>query len=120
MLDPSSDPRVYFAAERTLLAWLRTGTALMGFGFVVARFGMLLRLLQMETGSLSSHRVSSYLGATLVGLGMASVAAGAFQYRRFCKGSALVIPKSTSPLFLLALSWALVLIGLLLAASLLA
>jgi len=37
------DPRVYFAAERTLLAWVRTGLAMMGFGFVVARFGMFLR-----------------------------------------------------------------------------
>ena len=36
------DPRIYFAAERTFLAWLRTGLALMGFGFVVARFGVLL------------------------------------------------------------------------------
>jgi putative membrane protein len=32
------DPRVYFAAERTMLAWVRTGLAMMGFGFVVARF----------------------------------------------------------------------------------
>jgi putative membrane protein len=37
------DPRVRFAAERTLLAWMRTGVALMGFGFVVARFGLFLR-----------------------------------------------------------------------------
>jgi uncharacterized protein (DUF302 family)/uncharacterized membrane protein YidH (DUF202 family) len=28
----------YLAAERTLLAWIRTGLGLMGFGFVVARF----------------------------------------------------------------------------------
>lgn len=26
------------AAERTLLAWVRTGIGLMGFGFVIARF----------------------------------------------------------------------------------
>ena len=32
----------YLAAERTLLAWIRTGLALMGFGFVVARFGLFL------------------------------------------------------------------------------
>jgi putative membrane protein len=33
----------YLAAERTLLAWIRTGLALMGFGFVVARFGLFLQ-----------------------------------------------------------------------------
>ena len=37
------DPRVRFAAERTVLAWIRTGLAMMGFGFVVARFGVFLR-----------------------------------------------------------------------------
>ena len=36
----------YLAAERTLLAWIRTGLALMGFGFVVARFGLFLQELQ--------------------------------------------------------------------------
>jgi len=35
----------YLAAERTLLAWIRTGLALMGFGFVVARFGLFLQQL---------------------------------------------------------------------------
>ncbi|HET6326866.1 MAG TPA: DUF202 domain-containing protein [Planctomycetaceae bacterium] len=44
------DPRVYFAAERTLLAWVRTGLAMMGFGFVVARFGLFLRELASEQG----------------------------------------------------------------------
>jgi putative membrane protein len=38
-----ADVRDFFAAERTLLAWVRTGLALMGFGFVVARFGLFLR-----------------------------------------------------------------------------
>jgi putative membrane protein len=38
-----NDPRVFFAAERTLLAWIRTALALMGLGFVVARFDILTR-----------------------------------------------------------------------------
>ena len=36
-------PRMRFATERTLLAWVWTGLALMGFGFVMARFGLFLR-----------------------------------------------------------------------------
>jgi uncharacterized membrane protein YidH (DUF202 family) len=36
---PPCDPRTYMSAERTFLAWIRTGIALMGFGFVIARFG---------------------------------------------------------------------------------
>lgn len=39
----TEDPRVPLAAERTFLAWIRTGLALMGFGFVVSRFGLFLR-----------------------------------------------------------------------------
>lgn len=49
-MSPISDPRVYFAAERTLLAWLRTGLGIMAFGFVVARFGLFLRLVQVQGG----------------------------------------------------------------------
>ena len=44
------DPRVFFAAERTLLAWVRTGLTIMAFGFVVARFGLFLRLLAAQQG----------------------------------------------------------------------
>ncbi|HEU4707865.1 MAG TPA: DUF202 domain-containing protein, partial [Methylophilaceae bacterium] len=40
-----SDPRVFFATERTLLAWIRTGLTVVALGFVVARFGLFLTLL---------------------------------------------------------------------------
>ena len=36
------DPRIHFAAERTLLAWIRTGLAMMGF--IVALFLAVLGL----------------------------------------------------------------------------
>src|SRR5208283_197123 len=39
----SSQFRDHAANERTLLAWIRTGVALMAFGFAIARFGLFLR-----------------------------------------------------------------------------
>jgi hypothetical protein len=32
MTPPESDPRVFFASKRTLLAWVRTGLAIIGLG----------------------------------------------------------------------------------------
>jgi putative membrane protein len=45
MPNGTADLRVYFAAERTLLAWVRTGIGVMAFGFVVAPFGLFLVVL---------------------------------------------------------------------------
>ncbi|HKF26126.1 MAG TPA: DUF202 domain-containing protein [Candidatus Acidoferrum sp.] len=42
-MPPKAELRDYLAVERTFLAWIRTGVALMGFGFVVARFGLFLQ-----------------------------------------------------------------------------
>ena len=69
----SLDPRVYFASERTLLAWIRTGLAMMGFGFVVARFGLFLReLATMRDVPPQSHSgLSLSVGTTLVVMGVA-------------------------------------------------
>ena len=52
-------PSDYLAAERTFLAWIRTGIALMGFGFVVARFGLFLEEIQFVQANVPRH--SSWL-----------------------------------------------------------
>src|ERR1700756_3064577 len=66
------DPRVWLAAERTFLAWIRTGIALMGFGFVVARFGLFLRELAAahQILSLRTTGLSLWLGTALLIIGI--------------------------------------------------
>src|ERR1700686_3987047 len=67
-----ADLRDYLAAKRTLLAWIRTGLALMGFGFVVARFGLFLQELQavQHTPSAYSHGLSLWFGTALIAVGV--------------------------------------------------
>jgi len=79
------DPRVYFAAERTLLAWVRTGLAMMGFGFVVARFGLFLRELAVARGELvpKTGGGSLWAGTALVLLGVIVNIYAAVEHARF-------------------------------------
>jgi len=62
------DLRDSLAAERTFLAWIRTGLALMGFGFVVARFGLFLQ--QFELPATSSYGLSLWFGTALIFVGV--------------------------------------------------
>jgi putative membrane protein len=75
MTNPAAeqDPRVYFAAERTFLAWIRTGLGLMGVGFAVARFGLFLREMGANATHVTPHTsgLSVVSGVALVGLGVA-------------------------------------------------
>jgi putative membrane protein len=66
------DPRVYFAAERTFLAWIRTGLGLMGIGFAVSRFGLFLRQLAATDSHLPNRAtgLSLWSGVALVALGV--------------------------------------------------
>ena len=64
------DPRVYFAAERTFLAWIRTGLGLMGVGFAVSRFGLFLRELSASHLPGQTTGLSLWSGVMLVALGV--------------------------------------------------
>jgi uncharacterized protein (DUF302 family)/uncharacterized membrane protein YidH (DUF202 family) len=63
----------YLAAERTLLAWIRTGLALMGFGFVVARFALFLQQIQLlgAARAASTAGLSLWFGTALIAAGVA-------------------------------------------------
>src|SRR5438477_11181884 len=70
-MQPKAGLSDYLAAERTFLAWVRTALALMGFGFVVARFGLFLRELQIAQPSQPApgYGFSLWFGTALIVLG---------------------------------------------------
>lgn len=80
-----NDPRVLFAAERTLLAWNRTSLTLMAFGFVIERFGLFVHLLLPRQGTPVERGVSFWVGIAFVLLGAYSAVAATMQYRKVIK-----------------------------------
>jgi inner membrane protein YidH len=81
----TADPRVLFAAERTLLAWQRSAIALMGFGFVVERFGLFLQLVAHESPTGPQRGFSLGLGVLLLLLGAVVALVSARQFRQVAK-----------------------------------
>ena len=70
------DPRVLFAAERTLMAWSRTAAGLMAFGFVVDRTTLLLG----EEGARPGF--ASWIALSFILLGVVLSFLSILQYRR--------------------------------------
>lgn len=76
-----NDPRVLFAAERTLLAWCRTSLTLMGFGFLIERFGLFLHMLAGQSSGMSRD-FSFWVGIVFIMLGVFLTSFASVQFRR--------------------------------------
>ena|SRR5438132_930178 len=84
---PATDLRDYLAEERTFLAWIRTGIAVMAFGFVLAHFGLFtdeIPLTQHPSG-VQPHALSRWFGATLIVLGVSVNLLSAWSYMRLVR-----------------------------------
>lgn len=75
----SSEQRDHLANVRTLLAWVRTAVTIMAFGFVVAKFGILLDQLPGHHRQTAYH-FSAIVGTTLVILGAAFLVLATFEF----------------------------------------
>lgn len=79
-MSDNRDPRIFFAAERTLLAWNRTSLALIAFGFLVERAGLLMRVLTPEKAETDSMLMIFWIGIALIGLGAVTALYSSRQY----------------------------------------
>jgi putative membrane protein len=90
-LEDSGRRLVYLAAERTVLTWVRAAIALILLGFAVDRFDLLLP--PGAAPAVRNNAWSSWLGLTLVGLGVLTSAASGFRYGRFARRFAAGDPR---------------------------
>jgi putative membrane protein len=71
-----NDPRVLFAAERTLLAWTRTASGLMALGFFIDRAAL------MTDAAKSGPGLAAAVGIAFLLLGVLLNIVSVVQYRR--------------------------------------
>lgn len=76
-----NDPRVFFAAERTLMAWNRTGLTLMAFGFVLERFGLFLNMFR-QLPDQPGRDFSFWVGIAFITLALVVIGFSIIQFRR--------------------------------------
>jgi uncharacterized protein (DUF302 family)/uncharacterized membrane protein YidH (DUF202 family) len=86
-VSPRADLRDYLAAERTFLAWIRAGLALMGFGFVVARFGLFLQQIQLVNHAVAAKPtgLSLWFGTALIAAGILAHVGSAWRHMRLVR-----------------------------------
>jgi inner membrane protein YidH len=72
---------LYYAAERTLFAWLRAALGMMALGFVIDRFGLVVRMRPNQVGGAAAvTQHSLWAGTALVMGGVAMAVVAAIRY----------------------------------------
>ena len=75
--------RDHLANERTFLAWVRTGAAIVVFGFAIGRFAIAMRQLTALQGHpVRTAGISVWMGSGAIVAGVALVVAGLMRYRK--------------------------------------
>lgn len=95
MSEQKSDPRVYFAGERTFLAWVRSGITLMALGFVIAKFGFIVGLITQGSRITPPQDTSltaminaygtNYLGVLVLIIGVLVILVAQHNHQRFVR-----------------------------------
>lgn len=75
--------RDHLANERTFLAWVRTGAAIIVFGFAIGRFSIAIRQLSALQGhGVKTAGISVWMGSGTILAGLLLVVAGLLRYRK--------------------------------------
>lgn len=90
------DSRFLQANERTLLAWIRTGLGLGGFGFVLAKSGALLEVVDPAHTHHDSDGLNLWLGLGFVAASAVTMGVSVVRFQRVHRAIVAGEPASTS------------------------
>lgn len=76
--------RTRAAADRTLMAWIRTSLSLIGFGFGIPTIVRTLETTRLGA-HIDPHRFTNLVGLSFIGIGMFAITAALKEHRRMLK-----------------------------------